>query len=45
MDTRSAKANRVTWVGFWVNLVLVAFKLAAGIIGSSGAMIADAAEE
>lgn len=33
---------RVTWVGFIVNVILSAGKLAAGIIGRSGAMIADA---
>jgi cation diffusion facilitator family transporter len=41
-DTRAVKANHVTWVGFFVNLILVAFKLVAGIIGNSAAMIADA---
>lgn len=42
IDIRANKANRVTWVGFYVNLILVVFKLAAGIIGHSAAMIADA---
>jgi len=42
MNERTASANRVTWVGFFANLVLTAGKLAAGIIGHSGAMIADA---
>ena len=41
-DKRAVKANYVTWVGFFVNLILVAFKLVAGIIGNSAAMIADA---
>lgn len=41
-DIRAVKANRVTWVGFFVNLILVTFKLVAGIIGNSAAMIADA---
>ena len=41
-DIRAKKANYVTWVGFFVNLVLTAFKLFAGIIGHSAAMIADA---
>jgi cation diffusion facilitator family transporter len=41
-DIRTVKASRVTWVGFFVNLILVSFKLVAGIIGSSTAMIADA---
>ena len=41
-DIRAVKANYVTWVGFFVNLILVAFKLVAGIIGNSVAMIADA---
>ena len=39
---RANKANRVTWVGFYLNLVLVIFKMAAGIVGHSAAMIADA---
>ena len=42
LTTRSSRANRVTWVGFYVNLVLTAFKLAAGVAGHSAAMIADA---
>lgn len=42
MSERTSLANRVTWVGFVVNLVLTAFKLFAGIIGHSGAMVADA---
>ena len=33
---------RVTWIGSIVNLVLAAGKLAAGILGRSGAMVADA---
>ena len=41
-NERSRLANRVTWVGFFANLVLTAGKLAAGILGHSGAMIADA---
>lgn len=40
--SRSRQANRVTWVGFGTNLVLTAFKLAAGVVGHSAAMIADA---
>ena len=42
MSERVTAANRVTWVGFCLNLVLTAFKLLAGIVGSSGAMVADA---
>jgi len=42
MEDRIAKANQVTWIGFIVNLGLTAFKLVAGIIGESSAMIADA---
>lgn len=41
-DIRADKANRVTWVGFFVNLALVAFKLFAGVAGHSSAMVADA---
>lgn len=36
-----AIARRVTWVGFAVNAILSALKIAAGIIGRSSAMIAD----
>ena len=39
---RKRKIYRVTFVGFVVNLVLAAGKLAAGIFGRSGAMVADA---
>lgn len=39
---RAAPARRVTWVGFAVNLVLTILKLAAGLAGHSGAMVADA---
>lgn len=41
-DSRRLHAiYRITWVGFTVNLVLAAGKLAAGFAGRSGAMIAD----
>ncbi len=40
-NERTAVAQRVTWVGFFVNLVLTGFKLTAGILGKSTAMIAD----
>ncbi len=39
---RAAPARRVTWVGFAGNLVLTVLKLAAGLVGHSGAMVADA---
>ena len=42
MNNRASAANHVTWVGFCLNLVLAATKLAAGLIGHSGAMVADA---
>ncbi|WP_418983224.1 cation diffusion facilitator family transporter [Alistipes sp.] len=43
MDAHRLKAiYRVTFVGFAVNLVLAAGKLAAGLAGRSGAMVADA---
>lgn len=34
-------ARHVTWVGFGVNAVLAAMKIATGIIGRSSAMVAD----
>ncbi len=42
MNERTTAANRVTWVGFFSNLVLTTLKLLAGVVGHSGAMIADA---
>src|SRR4030042_5999687 len=42
METRTRKAQKVTWVGFFVNLVLSLGKLTAGIVGNSTAMVADA---
>lgn len=41
-EIRKRKIYRVTLIGFAVNLVLAAGKLAAGILGRSGAMVADA---
>ncbi|MCM1021553.1 MAG: cation diffusion facilitator family transporter [Muribaculum sp.] len=34
-------ANHVTWVGFWWNILLGIAKVAGGIIGRSGALVAD----
>lgn len=33
--------RKVTWVGFWTNALLSVFKVIAGIVGRSSAMIAD----
>lgn len=41
-EIRKRRIYRVTFIGFVVNLVLSFLKLAAGILGRSGAMIADA---
>lgn len=41
-ELRKKTIYRVTFVGFVVNLVLSLLKLAAGVVGRSGAMIADA---
>lgn len=41
-STREKEIYRITLVGFVVNLILSAAKLAAGILGRSGAMVADA---
>ena len=41
-DNRTKQIYRVTLLGMFVNMALFAFKLVAGIIGRSGAMIADA---
>lgn len=39
---QSDDVRRVTWVGMAINVVLSAFKLAAGILGHSQAIVADA---
>lgn len=41
-DIRTKQIYRVTLLGMFVNMLLFVFKLVAGIIGRSGAMIADA---
>lgn len=41
-EKREKTIARVTWVGFFTNLLLSAGKMTAGILGRSGAMIADA---
>lgn len=38
---REQQIYRATWVGFFTNLLLSVGKIAAGIVGRSGAMIAD----
>lgn len=40
-DERTATAQKVTWIGFFINLLLTIFKLIAGFLGKSTAMIAD----
>ena len=42
LKTQNSQVAKVTWVGLTVNLVLAAFKFAAGIIGNSQAVTADA---
>jgi len=41
-DVNVKEADRVTWLGVWVNIGLSVFKLVAGIAGRSSAMVADA---
>lgn len=41
-DKRTKQIYRVTLLGMFVNMLLFAFKLVAGVVGRSGAMIADA---
>lgn len=43
MNSRTVSAVRITWIGLFSNLGLTALKLVAGVVGHSGAMIADAA--
>ena len=38
---RNKEAKKITLIGFWVNTLLTVFKIYAGILGGSGAMIAD----
>ncbi len=40
-ENRSKEAVKVTWIGLAVNLFLTLVKIASGILGNSGAMIAD----
>ncbi|MBN2364879.1 MAG: cation transporter [Calditrichaeota bacterium] len=41
VKNRAQEAQKVTWVGFFGNLLLMAGKLFAGIVGNSAAMVAD----
>ena len=41
-EIRTKQIYRVTLLGMFVNMALCAFKLVAGIVGRSGAMVADA---
>lgn len=38
---RERQIYKVTWIGFFANMLLAAGKLVAGVVGRSGAMIAD----
>lgn len=40
-QSRQQQASKVTWRGFFANLFLTIFKLLAGVMGNSAAMIAD----
>ena len=42
MATRTRQITKITLWGCLVNIVLFVFKLVAGIVGASAAMIADA---
>lgn len=41
MQTRDKRISRVTWLGMAINAVLTMFKIVAGVIGKSSAMVAD----
>ena len=41
MRAREKQITRVTLIGSIVNLILTAIKITAGVVGKSGAMIAD----
>lgn len=40
-NIRGKEISRVTWVGFWLNLFLGSFKILAGWLGNSRAVMAD----
>jgi cation diffusion facilitator family transporter len=40
-NKRTQIAKKVTWIGFFANLLLTIFKIAAGVFGKSTAMLAD----
>lgn len=40
-QSRERQAKKVTWVGFFVNMILSVAKIVAGILGRSSAMVAD----
>lgn len=42
LNERAERAIRITYIGVVVNVVLMACKFAAGFLGNSQAMIADA---
>lgn len=42
IGTKEAQGKRVTWVGIAANSLLIAMKFAAGVLGHSQALIADA---
>lgn len=41
MESRDKQISRITWIGMAVNAVLTVFKLIAGFLGKSSAMVAD----
>jgi len=41
MTDREKQISRITWIGMAINAVLTLFKLVAGFVGKSSAMIAD----
>ena len=41
-ESRQKSIYKVTWIGSLVNFLLLAFKFAAGILGHSAALVADA---
>ena len=38
---RGKEILKVTWIGFWINLFLGGFKITAGLMGNSRAVVAD----
>ncbi|MDP8219395.1 MAG: cation diffusion facilitator family transporter [Candidatus Theseobacter exili] len=41
IDSNAKQARNITWIGFWVNLLLALLKFSVGFLGHSQAVLAD----